>query len=47
MGLRSVLYRLARVIGDLNAVYRGPKATMKRAGRKMFYRVFFKYINRR
>lgn len=33
--LRSGLYGLARLLGDIQAVSRGPKATAKRAARRM------------
>lgn len=33
-GFRSFLYGLARVLGDINAVSKGPKATVKRIGRR-------------
>jgi hypothetical protein len=31
---RTWLYRLARILGDINAVRRGPKATGKRIARR-------------
>ncbi|MDK2855977.1 MAG: hypothetical protein PWQ41_1778 [Bacillota bacterium] len=33
--LRSGLYGLARLLGDIQAVSRGPKATAKRAARRI------------
>lgn len=33
-GLRSLLYGLARLLGDVSAVSKGPKATAKRVGRR-------------
>ncbi|NLY50932.1 MAG: hypothetical protein GX062_08035 [Firmicutes bacterium] len=32
---RSVLYGLARLLGDIQAVSKGPKAMAKRAGRRL------------
>lgn len=34
-GLRTWLYRAARLMGDVNAVKKVPKATAKRAGRRV------------
>ena len=36
--LRSLLYAIARAIGDLQAIRRGPKAVVKRQIRKAGYR---------
>jgi hypothetical protein len=32
--LRSLLYALARLLGDVRAVEKGPEATIKRIGRR-------------
>lgn len=34
MSLRSALYLFARILGDLNAIKRGPTAIIKRMARK-------------
>lgn len=34
MGLRGWLYLIARLMGDVNAISRGPGAMGRRAGRK-------------
>jgi hypothetical protein len=44
--LRRLLYMLARMIGDLNAVRRGPKAVAKRIARKAAGRQFGRIINK-
>jgi hypothetical protein len=36
--LRSLLYRLARLLGDINAVERGPAAILRRLVRKSAYK---------
>ena len=36
--MRSTLYLLARLLGDVNAIRRGPKAMGKRIIRKAVYR---------
>jgi len=36
--MRSLLYALARLMGDINAVQRGPGAVVKRIGRKVVLR---------
>lgn len=46
MTLRSALYRLARFLGDLNTLHRGPRASMKRLVRKALGRAAGKAINR-
>lgn len=33
--IRSILYGLARLLGDISAVSKGPKATAKRIGRRL------------
>jgi len=38
MSLRALLYRLASLLGDLNAVKKGPQAIAKRIVRKAVYR---------
>lgn len=40
MRIRSSLYRTARWMGDLNAVYRGPAAFGRRLIRKSLWRSF-------
>jgi len=44
--LRSLLYVLARLLGDVNAVSRGPGAIAKRIARKGAYRGAAKGIGR-
>jgi hypothetical protein len=44
--MRSLLYSLARLLGDINAVKRGPRAMGKRVVRKTVYKAVFKSINR-
>lgn len=44
--LRSILYWLARFIGDVQAVRRGPKAIAKRMARKAAHKAFGKVVNR-
>jgi hypothetical protein len=43
--LRSALYRLARLLGDLNALHRGPRAVAKRIVRRALGRAAGKAIN--
>lgn len=43
---RGVFYQLARLLGDVNAVTKGPKAIAKRYGRKMLYKTFGKEVNK-
>jgi hypothetical protein len=33
--IRSLLYKAAKAIGDVNAIAKGPKATVKRIGRRL------------
>lgn len=33
--IRSILYGVARLLGDVNAVYKGPRAVAKRIGRRI------------
>jgi hypothetical protein len=44
--MRSLLYRLARTIGDANAARRGPRAIGKRAERRVLVRIFGRLIGR-
>ena len=46
MGLRSWLYRLASLMGDVNAVRRGPEAILKRVARKSATRQASQLINK-
>lgn len=46
MRLRSALYALARLLGDYNAIKRGPKAIVKRQVRKTLLRATSREINR-
>lgn len=43
---RSFLYALARFLGDVNAVSRGPGAVARRAGRKGMGRLFGRGMGR-
>jgi len=43
---RGFFYQLARVLGDVNAVTKGPEAIAKRYGRKMLYKTFGKEVNK-
>lgn len=43
---RSFLYALARLLGDVNAVSRGPGAVARRAGRKAVGRAFGRGMGR-
>jgi hypothetical protein len=43
---RSLLYFVARLAGDLNAIRRGPGAVVKRLGRKSLGRAAGRSINR-
>lgn len=38
MSIRSLLYRLASLLGDINAVRKGPDAVAKRIVRKAIYK---------
>ena len=42
--LRSLLYALARLLGDVNAISRGPDAVARRIVRKSLYRAFFRWL---
>lgn len=44
--IRSRLYRAARLLGDLQAARRGPRALVKRATRKALWRVAGRIINK-
>jgi hypothetical protein len=44
-GLRSFLYALARLLGDVQAVRRGPRAIGKRLARKALGRAAGRAIN--
>lgn len=44
--VRRILYRLASILGDVNAVSRGPKAIAKRVVRKTATRESMKLLGR-
>jgi hypothetical protein len=44
--VRSALYLIARLLGDVNAVRRGPKAVGKRLARKAAHRGFSRALAR-
>lgn len=44
--IRSLLYQLASILGDVNAVSRGPKAIVKRVVRKTATRESLKMLGR-
>lgn len=44
--MRSFLYKLVRLLGDLNAISRGPKAIAKRLERRLVGRTAGRLINR-
>lgn len=46
MGIRSLLYRAARLIGDANAIRRGGKAPWKRLERRALGRLASKAISK-
>jgi hypothetical protein len=46
MTLRSSLYKLARLMGDINALHRGPRAVAKRLARKALGRIAGRAINK-
>lgn len=46
MNLRSLLYRAARFLGDVQAVQRGPNAIAKRIARKATLRLAGRFTNR-
>lgn len=35
MNIRSILYRLAKAMGDARAIQKGPRAVAKRVGRRV------------
>ena len=43
---RSILYTLARLLGDLNAIIQGPQAMMKRAARRTAGRITARGLGR-
>ncbi|MGI6552286.1 MAG: hypothetical protein GX779_04020 [Clostridia bacterium] len=43
---RSFLYGLARLLGDISAVKKGPRATVKRFGRRAAGRATGKWLGR-
>jgi len=46
MSIRSLLYALARLMGDLNAIQRGPNAMFKRVVRKAALRTTSRAVNK-
>lgn len=44
--MRSTLYRIARLMGDLNALSRGPAAILKRLVRKQAWKTFARLMRR-
>jgi len=44
--MRSLLYRLASFLGDLNALQRGPDAILRRVARKAAQRTIGGLLNR-
>lgn len=44
--MRRLLYALARLLGDVNAVQRGPDAVARRVVRKAAYRGFASILRR-
>jgi hypothetical protein len=44
--LRRSLYRGARILGDVQAIERGPGAVAKRAERKLLWRVLGRWLGR-
>lgn len=47
MSFRSFLYTLAKVIGDFNAVRRGPKAIERRVKRRIVGKLIGRHIMRK
>ncbi len=43
---RSLLYGIARLLGDISAIQRGPKATAKRIGRRVAGKATGKMLGR-
>jgi hypothetical protein len=46
MSFRSALYRYARLLGDIQAARRGPRAILMRLGRKAVLREVGKNLNK-
>lgn len=46
MNTRSVLYLLARTLGDIRAARRGPRAIIKRQARKVLYKAAARGISK-
>lgn len=46
MRLRSLLYQFARLLGDINAVQRGPSAVARRYVRRVTYRHVSRMLRR-
>lgn len=46
MSLRSWLYKMARILGDLNAIAKGPRAIEKRIERRLVGRLTGRMIRR-
>jgi len=46
MSLRSIMYAIARGMGDAKAASRGPKAIEKRVQRRVLGRLFSRVIRR-
>lgn len=46
MRLRSALYAAARLLGDINAVQRGPKAVARRIRRRIVGRAMGRLLRR-
>jgi len=46
MNARSIAYLIARLLGDIQAARKGPRAILMRIGRKAVYREMGKTINR-
>jgi hypothetical protein len=44
--MRSMLYFLARLLGDINAVSRGPQAMAKRVGRRVVGKITSRLLGR-
>jgi len=44
--VRSFLYKLARLLGDINAVSRGPETMAKRAGRRVVGKLTSRILGR-
>ncbi len=44
--MRNFLYKLARLLGDINAIAKGPKATVKRIERRLAGRITGRILGR-